>query len=176
MKGGVSILVLLFAAVALSSTSCASRRHSQKMLPPVDPLEPEKSWSSQEGMEHLIAARTFAFGGVGIVGTTSDGEYAFRAILKNPEAPTLFKTAYTQATVEGQLYALCGIRATDRSSFDDFASPLRSETRDVATMSGRIATNEPIASVVKRIASGGYDQYFTNAPAAPAAGHPTTAR
>jgi len=175
MKGAVSIWLLLFAVLALSATSCESRRHSQKMPPPVDPLEPEKSWSSEEGMEHLIAARRFAFG-ANTDGMISDGEYGFRAVLKNPEAPTLFKTAYAQATAEGQLYALCGIRATDRSSFDDYAAPLRSETRDVTTISGRIATNEPITSVVQRIASGGYDQYFTNRPAAPAVEHPPTAR
>ncbi len=175
MKGGVSILALLFVAVALSSTSCASRRHAHKMPPPVDPLNPEKSWSSQEGMEHLIGVRSFAFG-TNMDGMTSDGEYAFRAVLKSPEAPTLFKTAYQQATVEGQLYALCGIRFTDRSSFSDYASPLRSQTRDVTTMSGSIDTNEPIASVVQRIASGGYDRYFTNWIATPAVEHPATAR
>jgi hypothetical protein len=124
-------------------------------------------------MEHLIAVRTFAFGSTTIAGT-SDGEYAFRAILKNPEAPTLFKTAYAQATSEGQLYALCGIRATDRSSFDDYASPLRDQTREVATVSGSIATNEPIASVVRQIGSGDYDRYFTNWLVAPALAHPAT--
>jgi hypothetical protein len=175
IKGGISILAFLLAALALSSTSCASRRHAHQMPPPVDPLEPQKSWSSQEGMEHLIGVRSFAFG-TNIDGMTSDGEYAFRAVLKSPEAPTLFKTAYQQATVEGQLYALCGIRFTDRSSFDDFASPLRSQTRDVTTMSGSTATNEPIASAVQRIASGGYDRYFTNWSLAPALEHPATAQ
>jgi hypothetical protein len=175
IKGGISILAFLLAALALSTTSCESRRHAQKMLPPVDPLEPQKSWSSEEGMEHLIGARSFAFG-TNIDGMTSDGEYAFRAIFKSPEAPTLFKTAYAQATAEGQLYALCGIRVMDRSSFADYASPLRSETREVTTISGCIATNEPIASVVQRIAGGGYDQYFTNRPAPPAVEHPAAAR
>ena len=116
-------------------------------------------------MEHLMAARTFAFGPIGTAERISDGEFAVRAIMKNPEAPQLFKTAYAQATAEGQLYALCGIHVTSADSFDDFASPLRSETRDVKTMSGITTTNEPIATVVQRITSGDYDRYFTNRPA-----------
>lgn len=110
-------------------------------------------------MEHLIAAQTFAFG-TNTDGMTSDGEFAFRAILKNADAPTLFKTAYAQATSEGQLYALCGIRVTDRSTFEDYASPLRHQIRDVAIQSNGAATNEPVADVVKRIGKGDYDSYF----------------
>ena len=85
----------------------------------------------------------------------------------------LTRSAYQQATAEGQLYALCGIRVTDRSTFEDYAGPLRNQTRDVTTMSSGIATNEPIAGVVHRIARGNYDQYFTSQPATPA--NPTAA-
>ena len=113
-------------------------------------------------MEHLISAHSFAFGRIGAAGTISDGEFAIRAILKSPDAPQLFKTAYAQATAEGELYALCGIHATSPDSFDDYASPLRSETRNVKTLSGSISTNEPIADVVQRIGAGSYDRYFTN--------------
>ena len=126
-------------------------------------------------MEHLLTARRFAFG-ADSDGMISDGEYAFRAVLKSPEAPTQFKAVYDQATVEGQLYALCGIRIADRDSFEDYASPLRSEIRKVMTQRGRIATNEPVADVVQRIASGNYDQYFTNWLASPAAARPVTAQ
>lgn len=179
MKGGVSILercqkalVVSLAALALFPISCASRR--QKAPPPViDPSEPRKSWSSAEGVEHLLVARRFAFG-PDINGGISDGEYAFRAVLKSPEAPTMFKTAYGQATTEGQLYALCGVRAAGRDSFEDYASPLRNETRLVMAQSGGITTNEPIADVVQRIAAGDYDRYFTNWIVTPPAPHPAT--
>src|SRR5689334_3747129 len=117
MKGGVlehfKIYggAILIAASVLFSSSCASRR--QKAPPPViDPSEPRKSWSSAEGVEHLLVARKFAFG-PDVNGRISDGEYAFRAVLKNPEAPTMFKNVYGQATTEGQLYALSGIRASE---------------------------------------------------------------
>jgi hypothetical protein len=169
MKGGVSILALLTAALALSS-SCRSPRKSEAPPPVVFDPEPRNSWSPQEGIEHLETARTFAFGGIGFTGATSNGEYAFRAVLKSFAAPELFKSAYSQATLEGQLYILCGLHFTNRGVFDDYAAPLLKDTRTVSTMSGCLASREPIADVVKRIADGAYDAYVPKPvpPAEPA--------
>jgi hypothetical protein len=158
IKGGVSILAFLIAALAL----CSSCRTPKKSDPPptlvFDP-EPRNSWSAQEGIEHLETTRTFAFGGVGFAGTTSDGEYAFRAVFKSFAAPQLFSGAYSQATLEGQLYILCGLHITNRGIFDDYAAPLLKDRRTVSTMSGCVIRQEPIADVVKRIADGAYDAY-----------------
>jgi hypothetical protein len=120
----------------------------------------EINWSSDEGYEQLITIQRFSFGGVGIVGTISDGEFAFRAVLRSPESAKLFKTAYLQATEEGKLYALCGIRATDRSSFENYAAALRSTTNEVAIQSGCIVDGEKVAKVVRQIADGVYDSYL----------------
>src|ERR1041385_6065269 len=102
----------------------------------------------------MLDSKYFAFGGVGFVGTTSAGELGFRQVLDGPDAAARFKEAYAEATIEGKLYALCGLRATDRSSFDRRAVDLRSETNQVMTMSGCIGMRESIRTVVQRIVNG----------------------
>jgi hypothetical protein len=154
----------LIAAMGLLSLSCRSPHQHAAPAPVVYDPEPRKSWSSQEGEEHILGIREFAFGDIGSTRAISDGEYAFRAILRSPAAPELFRSAYSQATMEGQLYILCGIRVTSRGSFDDYASPLLKDTRNVTTISGDVVKQEPIAEVVKRIADGAYDSYFPKPP------------
>jgi hypothetical protein len=117
-----------------------------------------------EGYEYLIVARRFALGGVGIDGRTSTGEFAFRAVLRSRSAPEIFRLVLSpgaQATEEGKLYALCGIRAKDRAAFDGYAAILLSTNAEVATQSGCIAGHQKAADVVKRIADGAYDSRFT---------------
>ena len=109
-------------------------------------------------------ARRFALGGVGIDGRTSTGEFAFRAVLRSRSAPEIFGLVLSpgaQATEEGRLYALCGIRATDRSAFDTYANIMLSTNAEVATQSGCIAGHQRAADVVKRIADGAYDSHFS---------------
>src|SRR5215468_6557000 len=76
--------------------------------------EPMAAWSprEREGFQHLLVARRFSFGGVGIAGLTSTGESAFQAVLEGRNAAEIFKVILspgTNVTEEGKLYALCGI-------------------------------------------------------------------
>jgi hypothetical protein len=147
MRSVLSILILLFGG--FWCVSCQSTH------------EPQNTWSGQEGYGHLIAAQRFSFGGVGYAGTTSTGEFGFRAVLRSHNAAELFKAAFSQATDEGKLYALCGIRVSDRSAFDSYATILSSTNSVVTTQSGCMIGHERIAAVVKRIADGHYDSQFS---------------
>jgi hypothetical protein len=147
-----TIPVLLLLVVGLCCSSCRSTHN------------PIATWTPREGFEYLIVARSFAFGGIGYDGRTSTGEYAFRAVLRAPDAPTLFKTILSpgaQATEEGKLYALCGIRATDRSDFDSYADILVGTNAEVTVQSGCTVYEESATEVVKRIRDGDYDSQFT---------------
>ena len=109
-------------------------------------------------------ARRFALSGVGFAGNTSTGEFAFRAVLRSRSAPEVFRLVFSpgaQATEEGKLYALCGIRATDRSDFDSYAAILVGTNAEVTVQSGCIVYEERAAEVVKRIRDGAYDSHFT---------------
>lgn len=149
----VTLSIFLFLLMGFSCVSCRST------------TDPRATWTSGEGYEYLIVARRFALGGVGVAGETSTGEYAFRAMLRSRTASDSFKFIFSrevQATEEGKLYALCGIRATDRAAFDHYAAIVVSTNAEVTTLSGCIVLNPRAADVVKQIANGVYDSCFTS--------------
>ncbi len=122
--------------------------------------DPRAGWTPQEGYEYLLGAQGFAFGGIGFAGQTSTGEFAFQAVLRSPGATEVFKLILApraQATGEGKLYALCGIRATDRDEFDQYAATIASTDAKVNTESGCMINEEKVADVVKRITDGDFD-------------------
>ena len=117
----------------------------------------------QEAYEHLLAVKEFAFGGVGIAGTTSAGEKAYRTVFASTNALALFQSALAKGSNEAKLYALAAIRHLDKKSFDAGAKALLAANPEVRTMSGCIVNHEQAEAVVKRIASGFYDHWASKA-------------
>lgn len=149
MRSAIPLLVLALLTVCF--VSCKSTR------------DPIANWTPREGFQYLIVARQFSLGGVGITGDTSTGEYAYRAVLRGKNAADIFKMVLSpgaRATEEGKLYALCGIRATDRPAFEHYASMLADTNAEVTTQSGCIVGSAPASRVVKQIADGVYDVYI----------------
>jgi hypothetical protein len=64
----------------------------------------------------LAAAKSFAFGGVGVAGLTSEGERNLRAVLDRPDASLQLQAALARATPAGELYILVGLRRCDRAA------------------------------------------------------------
>jgi hypothetical protein len=151
------VLLLLLGVLGFSFISCQSTRPVGS-IPKGHDLE--GSWSPNDHYQAMLDAKYFAFGGVGFAGTTSPGELGFRQVLNGPDAGTRFEEGFSGATIEGKLYALCGLRATHRSAFDRYVVDLRSDTNQVMTMSGCTGMHEPIKTVVQRIVNGDYDSYF----------------
>jgi hypothetical protein len=152
------VLAWLLALLGFSFVSC---RNTQSTADIRHGHDLEGSWNGGDHYQKMLDAKTFAFGGVGFAGTTSGGELGFRQVLSGPEPEKRFEDAYADATSEGRLYVLCGLRATHSSAFDRYVANLRSETNQVMTMSGCIGSLEPIKAVVQRIVNGEYDLYFT---------------
>jgi hypothetical protein len=79
--------------------------------------------------------------------------------MKTHDAPQIFKAILSpgaQATIEGKLYALCGIRATDRAEFDKYASIVVENDTEATTMRGCCVGKEKVADLVKQIRDGYY--------------------
>jgi hypothetical protein len=160
MKRGKVWSLLLMSATSFLA-SCQSDRHLYPGTPHAHVENHARSlWRAQEGYEHLLKTKIFAFGRIGYWGQTSDGEFAFRAVLKSPKAAELFKDIYLRATDEGKLYALCGLGRLDPNAFDHYAEILRSKESQVLSMSGDVGTYEPVGAVIQRIKDGIYDSYF----------------
>ena len=145
------LLVSAFILVA-SGLFCASCRSTHDQGSTLTP---------EEGYDRLVEARCFALGPVGASADTSAGELGFLAVLRSRNPPAVFRLVLSRGTEEGKLYGLCGIRATDRTSFASYAVMLARTNAEVRTLSGCIGGHERAADVVNRIAAGVYDQYFT---------------
>jgi len=114
-------------------------------------------WEPDKAYERLLAARVFAFGGVGFAGTTTDGEKAFHVVLASTNRLELLKRVLKDGTREARMYALCGLRKTAPEEFQVEAERIGSEKETVKMMSGCLMFQEPVSSVVERIRSGAYD-------------------
>jgi hypothetical protein len=114
-------------------------------------------WEPDKAYERLVAAKVFAFGGVGFAGTTSDGEKAFHLMLASTNGLEVLKRVLKEGTREAQMYALCGLRKLSPKEFEAEAERIGAEKATVKLMTGCLMFEEPVAKVVERISSGAYD-------------------
>ena len=121
------------------------------------PEENRAAFSDQRACERLSSVTQFAFGEVGIAGTTSEGEKAFRSVIATTNALSCFRAVLANGSSEAKLYALCGLRQLDRASFAAASKVVVEANPKVTTMSGCILWSQRAADVVKRIAAGAYD-------------------
>jgi hypothetical protein len=103
---------------------------------------------------------TFALGGVGVAGTMSEGERALREILKRSDAATRLENMLPQASAAGQLYALLGLRARDRDTYQRALAKYSQRKSSVRTMRGCSLQDEAFGALIKQIDHGDYDSFL----------------
>jgi hypothetical protein len=84
----------------------------------------------------LKSARIFAIGGIGREGAITPEETAFDALCKEPNAAEQFRRLLREATIEGQMYALLGLRQLHAPDYKAQLEPYRRNTGRVNTGSG----------------------------------------
>jgi hypothetical protein len=94
------------------------------------------------------SARIFAIGGIGYAGVITDEETAFNALCKAPDAPEQFRRLLREATIEGQMYALLGLRQVGALDYKAQADRYRRRTRKVNTGSGCEIGRDKVSYVV----------------------------
>jgi hypothetical protein len=65
----------------------------------------------------LLSIELFAIGGIGYDGKTSEGEKVFDILLDEKEAISAFKSLVKNATIEGGMYGLFGLKITGCNCF-----------------------------------------------------------
>jgi hypothetical protein len=108
-------------------------------------------------VEQLRRIESFAVCGIGIAGTTSEGETALRNLLEHPAATRELKALLTKATLAGQLYAFLGLRLHDRAAFAQAIEHFDAPNGDVETIGGCIVSRLPFKQLLDRIKAGQYD-------------------
>ena len=126
---------------------------SGQQIPAPGPPTPQRSY------EQLLTIRSFAFGGIGFAGGTSEGEAAYQAIAASTNALAFFSGVFTNGNAQAKLYALCGIRRFAPGRFASYAGSLQAANPEVETIQGCIVSHEFATNVISRISAGSYDLY-----------------
>jgi hypothetical protein len=126
------------------------------LLPLVMRADEPKSggYTAYEAYATLMSTNTFAIGGVGFAGTTSGPELALREVLKQPDAAATCQKLVANATVEGQMYGLLGLKLSDDKAFAQALPRYKNSKTDIRVMSGCILGTQQVGEVAKRIETG----------------------
>jgi hypothetical protein len=112
---------------------------------------------TQNSYDLLKKASIFAIGPVGFAGTTSPTEKALREIVKQKDAKLIFAKLLDEASPEGQMYALAGVKAVDAAEFKSRLKSYTTKSGHVCTEKGCMVSTKSISEVAKLIAAGNYD-------------------
>lgn len=117
-------------------------------------------------IKSLAKTGMFAFGGVGFIGKTSQGEIDFRTIQSQPPAIAFasFETIYATGDAAAQLYALAGIRQLDETRFKELLHSLDGSQETVFTMQGCMMERHRLLDIAKGIDAGSYDDWLKPRP------------
>ena len=118
--------------------------------------------SSTEDWNTLKAAQWFALGGIGVAGTTSKEERAFRSLLNEPNAGARLKALLSEANLAGQCYALLGLYVLHDAAYQENVARYKSSDARVKTVAGCTIMEQPVSSVVSNIAAGRYDRMLND--------------
>jgi hypothetical protein len=120
--------------------------------------------SENSAARDLAAAKSFAFGGIGVAGLMSEGERNLRAVLERPDASQQLQAALAHATPAGQLYILVGLRRCDRSAYQKIFDSLARPNDDVEVARGCMISREPFRELLSQIQEGRFDDSLARPP------------
>jgi hypothetical protein len=111
---------------------------------------------ARNAYESVRTADEFIIGGVGVAGTTSGQETAFRHLLKQPEPLARCQQLLAEGTPAGQLYGLLGLRLLDPPTFEAALPRYRNAQTPVQSMSGCIRFRTTAAELSQQISKGNF--------------------
>jgi hypothetical protein len=120
--------------------------------------------SENSAARNLAAAKSFAFGGIGVAGLMSEGERNLRAVLEMSDASQQLQAALAHATPAGKLYILVGLRRCDRAAYQKVLDSLARPNDDVEVARGCMISAEPFRQLLSQIQDGRFDDYLSGPP------------
>lgn len=164
-------LVSVFGVCIVTQSVACQVRTPGKPIPDKQPIfdVSQLSETGQRAYKALSAADMFAIGGTGEGGETSPGELALRDLVREKQAIPALRDLLAQATSEGGLYALLGLKVLKCECFEaEYArfanlpdrdptndkSPFQIKNGEVHRMSGCEIYSEERLKVAKDIAEG----------------------
>lgn len=135
---------------AMTSPGSAMDITISKKLPP------------QQAYSRLMKIGYFALGGVGYEGSLSEGEIYLRIILNDKSAYHYFNLLAKDGGYPAKLYALCGMRKTDKNTFQNWSASLRKISAPISVYYGCKVVTEDFSKIISDIANGEYDGILSN--------------
>jgi len=120
--------------------------------------------SENSAVRDLAAAKSLAFGGVGVAGLMSEGERNLRAVLAQPDASQQLQAALAHATPAAKLYILVGLRRCDRAAYQKVFDSLGRPNDDVEVVRGCMISKEAFRQVLSQVQDGQFDDYLSRPP------------
>ena len=120
--------------------------------------------SENSAARDVAAAKSLAFGGVGVAGLMSEGERNLRAVLAQPDASQQLQAALVHATPAGKLYILVGLRRCDRAAYQKVFDSLGRGNDDIEVVRGCMISKEPFRQVLSQVQDGRFDDYLSRPP------------
>jgi hypothetical protein len=120
--------------------------------------------SGNSAARDLAAAKSLAFGGVGVAGLMSEGERNLRSVLEQPNPSQQLQAALAHATPAGKLYILVGLRRCDRAAYQRVFDSLGRSNDDVEVVRGCMISKEPFRQVLSQVQDGRFDDYLSRPP------------
>ena len=120
--------------------------------------------SENSAVRDLAAAKSLAFGGVGVAGLMSEGERNLRSVLDQPDASQQLQAALAHATPAGKLYILVGLRRCDRNAYQKIFDSLGRSNDDVEVVRGCMVSKEPFRQALSQVQDGKFDDYLSRPP------------
>jgi len=120
--------------------------------------------SENSAARDVAAAKSLAFGGVGVAGIMSEGERNLRAVLAQPDASQQLQAAFAHATPAGKLYILVGLRRCDRPAYQKVFESLGRPNDDVEVVRGCMISKEPFRQALSEVQDGKFDDYLSRPP------------
>jgi hypothetical protein len=123
--------------------------------------------SENSAARDVAAAKSFAFGGIGVAGIMSEGERNLRAVLELPDASQQLQAALARATPAGKLYILVGLRKCDRAAYQKISGSLGVPNDNVEVARGCMISKEPFRQLLSEVQEGRFDDDLSRPPARP---------
>src|ERR1700760_3176354 len=120
--------------------------------------------SENSAVRDLAAAKSLAFGGVGVAGLMSEGERNLRAVLARPDASQQLQATLARATPAGTLYILVGLRRCDRVAYQKVFDSMARPSDDVEVVRGCMINKEPFLQILSQVQDGRFDNYLSRPP------------
>ena len=130
----------------------------------LSPLGIAVATSENSAVRDLAAAKSLAFGGVGVAGLMSEGERNLRAVLERPDASQQLQAALAHARPAGTLYILVGLRRCDRAAYQKVSDSLARPGNDVEVVRGCMISKQPFRQLLTQIQDGRFDDYLSPSP------------